>query len=153
MLAMGAAVVQAVDPFAVLEPGAQLSFVAVAAMFSLSPWLEEWLAGRPFPDVLRRPAALSAACTLATAPIAYWHFGRASLIGSLPANLLALPLVAPILWLGLASVALWPVLPAASVALDTANRVPASLLIAVAKAGAWLDTAGGSLVSAIGWLR
>jgi competence protein ComEC len=152
-LAVGAAVVQALDPFGVLEPGAQLSFVAVAAMFALAPWLEERLAGRPFPDVLRRPAALSAACTLATAPIAYWHFGRASLIGSLPANLLALPLVAPILWLGLASVALWPVLPAASVALDTANRVPAALLIAVAKAGAWLDTTGGSIVSAIGWLR
>jgi hypothetical protein len=36
------------------------------------------------------------------------------------------------------------------VALDTANRVPATLLMAVADAGAWLDAAGGNVLSVFG---
>ena len=62
-------------------------------------------AGRAAPAV-----AVSVACTLVTTPIAWWHFGRLAPL-SVPANLLALPAVAPILWLGLlATVAgsLWP---------------------------------------------
>jgi hypothetical protein len=80
-------------------------------------------------------------------------FGRASLIGSLSANLLAVPLVAPILWLGLARSLSGRSCPRRRWLSTRPTGCPASLLIAVAKAGAWLDTAGGSLVSAIGWLR
>jgi competence protein ComEC len=43
--------------------------------------------------------ALSLAASLATAPLIVLHFGRASLL-SVPANLLVLPAVAPIMWLG-----------------------------------------------------
>jgi competence protein ComEC len=141
VLALGAAAVSALDPFAVLEPGFQLSFAAVAAIFLLAPRIEAVLDGVPFPRRLRAPAALSLACTLATAPIAWAQFGRASLGGSVPANLLALPALAPLLWLALAAAALWPVAPAATVALDAAARAVAEYVIGVARLGAWLDGA------------
>ena len=48
--------------------------------------------------------AMSVAATLATAPLLALHFGRVPLAG-LPANLLALPAVAPVMWLGMAKAA------------------------------------------------
>ena len=94
-LGVGAAAVQALDPWAVASPGFQLSFAAVAAIFALAPRLRAWLEGVPWPDLLREPLALAVACTLATAPFALWHFDRAALAGSVPANLLAVPASAP----------------------------------------------------------
>ena len=44
-------------------------------------------------------AALTIAATLGTAPLLCLHFGELSLV-SLPANLLAAPAVAPVMWLG-----------------------------------------------------
>ena len=87
------------------------------------------------------PLAISLACTLATAPVALVHFGRTSLVASLPANLLALPAVAPLLWLALAACALWPVAPGATVALDAAIRALGAYVGLVARFGAWLDGA------------
>ena len=75
--------------------------------------IRSWLEGTAVPLRLCAPLAISLACTLATAPVALVHFGRTSLVASLPANLLALPAVAPLLWLALASCALWPVAPGA----------------------------------------
>ncbi len=48
--------------------------------------------------------AMSVAATVATAPLLALHFGRVPLAG-LPANLLALPAVAPVMWLGMAKAA------------------------------------------------
>ena len=85
---------------------------------------------------------ISLACTLATAPVALVHFGRTSLVASLPANLLALPAVAPLLWLALAACALWPVAPGAAVALDARGARARRLHRARrARFGAWLDGA------------
>ncbi|HEY2602344.1 MAG TPA: ComEC/Rec2 family competence protein, partial [Thermoleophilaceae bacterium] len=50
-------------------------------------------------------AAITTAATLATAPLLAHHFGSVQLV-SLPANLLALPVVAPIMWLGMVQAAL-----------------------------------------------
>ena len=104
----------ALDPWAVVGPGFQLSFVAVAAIHGLAPRLRAWLEGTAIPLRLCAPLAISLACTLATAPVALVHFGRTSLVASLPANLLALPAVAPLLWLALAACVLWPVAPGAA---------------------------------------
>jgi competence protein ComEC len=93
LLACGAAVVLGLDPLELYDPGFQLSFAAVVAIFVVAPRL------RP---VLGQVAAVSVACTVVTAPIVWWHFGRASPL-AVPANLLALPAVAPILWLALAA--------------------------------------------------
>ena len=71
---------------------------------------------------------MSVACTLVTTPIAWWHFGRLAPL-AVPANLLALPVVAPILWLGIAAVAVGPVFPpAAAVLLAPANLLAGYLL-------------------------
>ena len=105
LLALAAAAVLALDPWAIAGPGFQLSFVAVAAIHGLAPPIRRWLEGTVVPLRLCSPLAISVACTLATAPVALVHFGRTSLVASLPANLLALPAVAPLLWFALASCA------------------------------------------------
>ena len=141
LLALAAAAVLALDPWAVVGPGFQLSFVAVAAIHGLAPPIRAWLEGTAMPMRLCSPFAISLACTLATAPVALVHFGRTSLVASLPANLLALPAVAPLLWLALASCALWPVAPGATVVLDAAVRALGAYIGLVARFGAWLDGA------------
>jgi competence protein ComEC len=141
LLALAAAAVLALDPWALVGPGFQLSFAAVAAIHGLAPAFRAWLEGTPVPLRLCSPLAISLACTLATAPVAVAHFGRTSLVASLPANLLALPAVAPLLWLALAACALWPVAPGATVALDAAIRALGAYVGLVARLGAWLDDA------------
>jgi competence protein ComEC len=79
------------DPLELFDPGFQLSFSAVVAIFVVAPKLR---------GTLGQAAAVSVACTVVTAPIVWWHFGRATPL-AIPANLLALPAVAPILWLAL----------------------------------------------------
>jgi competence protein ComEC len=141
LLALAAAAVLALDPWAIVGPGFQLSFVAVAAIHGLAPRIRDWLEGTPMPLRLCNPFAISFACTLATAPVALVHFGRTSLVASLPANLLALPAVAPLLWFALAACALWPVAPGASVVLDGAVRALGAYIGLAARFGAWLDGA------------
>ena len=83
--------------------------------------------------VLGQAAAVSVACTVVTAPIVWWHFGRASPL-AVPANLLALPAVAPILWLALAAMALHVVWPPLAVPLLDLADVLAGYVLAVAAA-------------------
>ena len=141
LLALAAAAVLALDPWAVVGPGFQLSFAAVAAIHGLAPRIRSWLEGTPVPLRLCSPLAISLACTVATAPVALAHFGRTSLVASLPANLLVLPAIAPLLWLALAACVLWPVAPQATVELDSAVRALGAYIGLVARMGAWLDGA------------
>ena len=55
--------------------------------------------------MLAEGVAITVAATVATAPLLAYTFGSLPLLG-LPANVLALPLVAPIMWLGMIRVAL-----------------------------------------------
>jgi competence protein ComEC len=167
-LLLAAAVTLALNPRACAEPGWQLSFVAVAGIL---------IAGRPLAARLRRiarelagpprragpgPAALSraavdglcegiaitVAATLATAPLLAYHFDSVPLAG-LPANLLALPAVAPAMWLGMVKAALGlaaPLLPGAdrlAEALGPLTRVPIAYLDGLAERCATLP--GGQL--------
>ena len=59
----------------------------------------------PLLDALADGVAITVAATLATAPLLAHHFGYVPLAG-LPANLLALPAVAPAMWLGMLKAAL-----------------------------------------------
>jgi competence protein ComEC len=97
-LLVAAAVTLAVDPRVAAEPGWQLSFAAVTGILLLAPPLRRRLGGLPRP--LADGVSMTLAATVATAPIAGHHFGVVSVAG-LGANLVALPLVAPIVWLGL----------------------------------------------------
>ena len=112
-LLLAAAATLAWNPRAWADPGWQLSFAAVAGILAL---------GLPLQRVLRRAAdellpsssravrvvaagladgvAVTVAATVATAPLLGHHFGQVS-PASLPANLLALPAVAPAMWLGM----------------------------------------------------
>jgi competence protein ComEC len=131
-LLVGAAVLLAWNPYALLEPGFQLSFAAVAAIFLAVPPLERRLEGYPVPHRLAAVVAVSVACGAATAPILMAHFGAVPLF-SIAANALAAPVVAPLLGLALAAAALDPVIPEAAAALAWLNGWLAAYLAACAR--------------------
>jgi competence protein ComEC len=101
-LLLGALVLLAWNPYTLLDPGFQLSFAAVAAIFVLVPRLSRTLEGYPVPGKLAGVLAVSTACSIATAPILWLQFHAVPLL-SVPANALAAPAVAPLLGLAFAS--------------------------------------------------
>jgi competence protein ComEC len=101
-LLLGAFVLLAWNPYSLLDPGFQLSFAAVAAIFVLVPRLARVLEGYPLPGKLGAVLAVSGACGLATAPVLWLQFHAVPLL-TVPANALAAPAVAPLLGLGFAS--------------------------------------------------
>jgi competence protein ComEC len=117
-LGLAAAVTLALDPRAVADVGWQLSFAAVIGIaLWASPLREAPLIGSLHgrggaAAAVADGAAVTIAATLATAPLMAHHFETFS-IASLPANLLALPAVAPVMWLGMLAAALGqlPLLP------------------------------------------
>jgi competence protein ComEC len=137
------------NPWTVLDVGAQLSFAAVAALALLAPRLRGWLEGVPFPGRLREPVAASAACTLATAPLVWWHFGRLNVVAAVPSNLLALPAIPPLLAVGGLVALLLPFAPGAAAAVATLGRLPGLYLLWVAHLGAGLDRRASGLVDAV----
>jgi competence protein ComEC len=110
---LAAGVTLALDPRAPADPGWQMSFAAVVAILALCARWAEALARRRVPRALAEVVAMTGAATLATAPIVAWHFGSVSLV-SLPANVLAAPVVAPIMWLGMISGAVGQLAPEAA---------------------------------------
>ncbi len=149
VLAVAAAGCLWLDPWAVLEPGFQLSFAAVVAIFVAAPHVRGWLEGTSCPAPLREPLAISTACTFATAPIAWLQFGRVALVGSLPANIAAVPAVAPLLWIGIAATLVHPLSPAAATPLALAAGALGDYLVVVARLGAWLDRNAGGAVAGL----
>jgi len=139
LFAAGLAALLLHNPYNALDAGFQLSFAAVAAILLAVPRLTRWFEGTPIPPLLAVPIAVSGACTLATAPIAWWHFDELHLVGAVPANLLAAPAVPAILWLGVLAAALDPVLPVAAAGCAALARYPCLYLYAVAELGAWID--------------
>jgi competence protein ComEC len=113
LLAAGATL--AVNPRASGDPGWQLSFAAVVGIVLWAAPIRDLLVGQSAPSSEagrdeRRPlrwrralaegAAVTGAATVATAPLMAHHFEAVS-IASVPANLLVLPAVAPLMWLGM----------------------------------------------------
>jgi competence protein ComEC len=119
-LLVAAVVLLAWNPYNVLEPGFQLSFAAVAAIFVLVPVLARRLEGYPVPRLLATPVAVSTACGLCTAPLLWLDFGRVP-IYSVLANALAEPAMPFLLGLGLISAVIHPVVPAVAEALAWLN--------------------------------
>ena len=109
----------ALNPRACGDAGWQLSFAAVAGILALGRPLRNGLRrlcraalpslGERIPsavgDGLVEGIAITLAATLATAPLLAHHFGSVPSTGLL-ANLLALPAVAPAMWLGMVKAAL-----------------------------------------------
>jgi competence protein ComEC len=109
-LGLAAAVTLALNPLTAGDPGWQLSFAAVVGLLALAPPLREALTRQRVPELVADIAAITVAATLATAPLMALHFEQVSL-ASLPANLLAAPVVAPVMWLGMLGIALTQVAP------------------------------------------
>jgi competence protein ComEC len=132
-LLLAAAVTLVANPRAAADPGWQLSFAAVAGIAVGARPIALRLRARRVPAALAEVAAMTVAATLATAPLIALHFGRASPIG-LPANLLAAPAVAPVMWLGVLAAAVGQVSALAAAPFSALAAVPAAYL-------AWLGHA------------
>ena len=116
-LLLAAAATLAWNPRAWADPGWQLSFAAVVGILALGVpmaralrrGVEELVPAEPraarwSAQALADGVAITLAATVATAPLLAHHFGSVPLAG-LPANLLALPAVAPAMWLGMLKIA------------------------------------------------
>jgi competence protein ComEC len=150
-LLVGAAVLLAWNPYSLLEPGFQLSFSAVAAIFLLVPWIGRRLEGYPVPQRLAEVIAVSSACGLVTAPVLWLHFDAIP-VYSVLANALAAPVVAPLLGLALGAAALHPVLPEAAAALVWLDAWLAAYLAVCARLVGGLPHAQASSVQVLALL-
>jgi len=126
-LLLAAALTLACNPRAAADAGWQLSFAAVLAMLALVPALRARLGAAGVPRVLAEVLAVTAAATLGTAPLIALHFERLSLV-SLPANLLAAPAVAPVMWLGTIAGALGQFAPALAAPVAALAALPLGYL-------------------------
>lgn len=136
-LALAAVVTLAIDPSVGADVGWQLSFAAVLGILLLASPLRRWVVGRLGPGRWRRAlaegVAVTVAATLATAPLIAYHFETLSTT-TLAANVLAMPAVAPAMWLGMLSAGLAQ-LP--GVPLEPLNGLNALLLAYIAQVAAW----------------
>ncbi|HEU5253790.1 MAG TPA: ComEC/Rec2 family competence protein [Solirubrobacterales bacterium] len=136
-LGLAALVTLAVDPGTAADVGWQLSFAAVLGILALAAPLRRAILGRvgsgPWQQALAEGLAATIAATLATAPLIAFHFEVVSTT-TLVANVLALPAVAPAMWLGMcgAGLAQVPGLP-----LEPLNGLNALLLAYVAQVASW----------------
>lgn len=139
-LLLAAAVTLAINPRAAGDPGWQLSFAAVVAIVALAARVRDALVARRVPGALAESMALTFSATLGTAPLIAFHFGRVSL-ASLPANLLAAPAVAPIMWLGMIAAAIGELAPAVAAPVNALAGYPLAYM-------GWLAHASASLPGA-----
>ncbi len=115
-LALGALLLLVWTPAALFEPGFQLSFAAVAAIFVGLPRIHGLSEAYPIPRRLAELLGIAFVCGLVTAPIVLFHFGAAPFY-TVPANALAAPALPLVLGLGLLAAAADPVSPAVATAL------------------------------------
>jgi competence protein ComEC len=141
-LAVAAVVTLAIDPRVGADVGWQLSFAAVLGILALAPPLRAALASRigsgGWRGALAGGVAMTIAATLSTAPLIAFHFGEASTT-TLVANLMALPAVAPAMWLGMLA-AVGGQVPGFPV--ELLNAVEAPLLAYIAQVAAWCGRPG-----------
>jgi competence protein ComEC len=150
-LLVGAAVLLAWNPYSLLEPGFQLSFSAVAAIFVLVPRIGRRLEGYPLPPRLVEVIAVSSACGLVTAPVLWLHF-QAIPVYAVLANALAAPVVGPLLGLVLAAAALHPMIPEAAAALVWLDAYLAAYLAFCARLVGGLPHAQAGSLGGVGLL-
>ncbi len=131
-LALGALVLLAWSPPTLLEPGFQLSFGAVAAIFAGLPRVGRVLEGYPIPAPVRDALAVSIVCASVTAPVLWLQFHAIPVYGVL-ANVVAFAAMGPLLLLGLVGALLEPVLPGAALALAWLNGWCAAYLVGCAR--------------------
>jgi competence protein ComEC len=158
-MALGALVLLVWQPGSLLEPGFQLSFVAVAAILLAVPRVRAHAEGWPVYRKALLGVAVAVACSVATAPVSWAHFGVVAL-WSVPANVVAEPAMLPVLALSLTASAVAPVAPGAAIVLTwlagwcawwiaACARLFASLPHAQVRSGLLLVVLGLALAAAV----
>lgn len=145
-----------VDPELAADAGFALSVLATGGLLLLAPRWRDGLRQCGVPRGLAEALAVPAAAQVACAPVIAALSGTVSLV-AVPANLLAVPAVAPATVLGVTAAVLSPWWPAAAEVVAWLAQWPARWLVAVAGYGAdvpaggipWLPGAIGGLLLAV----
>ena len=153
-LAAAVLVLVLVSPELAGSPGFALSVLATAGLLVLAPPWRAALARR-LPGWLADALAVPAAAQVACGPVVVALAGTVGLL-SVPANLLAVPAVAPATVLGVAAALLAPVSLTLAQGAAWLAWLPAAWLVGIARVGAdlpgaalpWPDGAGGALLLA-----
>jgi competence protein ComEC len=144
-LLLAAAATLAINPLASGDVGWQLSFAAVIGILLWTRGISSWLLCRlgggqrrsSWQRALAEGTGMTIAAAVATAPLMAHHFDSFSLT-TLPANVLALPAVAPVMWLGMLA-AMAGQLPALPVqALEALNALDSLLIAYIAQVAHWM---------------
>ncbi|MEU8242177.1 ComEC/Rec2 family competence protein [Actinoplanes missouriensis] len=156
-LAAAAAVLLVADPELAADPGFALSVLATAGLLMLAPAWRDGLRARGCPAGVAEALAVPAAAQLACGPVVAALSGTISLV-SVPANLVAVPAIAPATLLGVGAAVLSPLWPDGAGFLAWLGHWPTAWLVVVAHTGAripagavpWPGGAtGGLLLAAI----
>ena len=158
ILATGVIVLVMAQPALAVSWAFALSAFATAGLILLAPrilaWTGRWPVTARWPLGLRHALALTVAAQVATLPILV-AMGGASGWVAVPANLAAMPAVAPVTVLGLLAAGLSPLLPGAAAMVAQAAAWPAGWIATVAHACADLPVGGVPLPggwSGLAWL-
>ena len=138
-LATAVLVLVLADPDLAATPGFALSVLATGGLLVLAPaWRERW--ARHLPRWLADALAVPAAAQVACGPVVVAISSSLGLL-SVPANLLAVPAVAPATITGVAAALLAPVWLPAAQAVAWLGWLPTAWLVLVARTGAGLPGA------------
>ncbi|PWR17358.1 competence protein ComEC [Micromonospora sicca] len=136
-LCTAVAVLVLVDPELAGDAGFTLSVCATAGLLLLAPGWRDALRRRGVPVGLAEALAVPAAAQLTCGPVVAGISGTVSLV-AVPANLLAVPAIAPATVLGVAAAVVSPVWPAGAEFVAWLASWPARWLVTVAGHGAGL---------------
>ncbi|WP_328466410.1 ComEC/Rec2 family competence protein [Actinoplanes sp. NBC_00393] len=134
-LAAGAAVLIVADPELAADPGFALSVLATSGLLLLAPAWRDGLRRRGCPPGVAEALAVPAAAQVACGPVVAALSGTISLV-SVPANLVAVPAIAPATLLGVGAAVVSPVWPAGAGFLAWLGHWPTEWLVLVAHTGA-----------------
>ncbi|RKF24597.1 ComEC/Rec2 family competence protein [Micromonospora globbae] len=136
-LAAAVTVLILVDPALAGDAGFALSVLATGGLLLLAPRWRDGLRRRGVPAGLAEALAVPAAAQLACAPVVAGIAGTVSVV-AVPANLLAVPAIAPATVLGVLAAVLSPIWPAGAEFAAWLASWPAWWLVLVARYGARL---------------
>ncbi len=158
VLLVVAAVVAAIDPWALLQPGFWLSFAAVGLLIAATPLEDNSPRGHPLWRAVRNGLRTQAVATVGLAPLTLVFFQQVSLIGFI-ANLIAIPLITfvitPLALAGALAPPLWTLAAACVQGLTIVLQKLAALPAAVwtAAAAPWWMQAAALLGAALLLMR
>jgi competence protein ComEC len=134
-LAAGAAVLLIADPELAADAGFALSVMATAGLLLIAPVWRDGLRRRGCPAGVAEALAVPAAAQIACGPVVAAISGTVSLV-AVPANLVAVPAIAPATLSGVAAAVLSPFWPAGAEFAAWVGHWPTEWLVLVAHTGA-----------------